>query len=97
MHLLRGRYVEYDLMLDRGIRFGVSAKMPMKHILIALPAQAKWYYDWEATYEKGNYPVEQNVLRFLSQPTDWLNLKADEKADCFTCTTSMSTGTSVFK
>lgn len=96
MHLLRGRYVEYDLMLDRGIRFGVSAKMPMKNILIALPVQAKWIYDWEATYEKGNFPVEQNILRFLSKPTAWLSLEDKDKVDCFTCTTSMQSGKSVF-
>ena len=96
MHLLRGRYVEYDLMLDRGIRFGVSTKMPMKNILIALPVQAKWIYDWEATYQSGNFPVEQNILRYLSAPTNWLDLNPEEYDDCFTCTTSVQNGSSVF-
>eukprot|EP00811_Abedinium_folium_P003139 NODE_12888_length_1197_cov_10.001869.p1 GENE.NODE_12888_length_1197_cov_10.001869~~NODE_12888_length_1197_cov_10.001869.p1 ORF type:complete len:323 (+),score=-74.52 NODE_12888_length_1197_cov_10.001869:87-1055(+) len=51
MKLLRGRYTEFDLIYDRGIKFGLQTGMPTSVYLLALP-DSHWKRNWEEKKKK---------------------------------------------
>jgi len=65
----RSRYAEFNLVYDRGTKFGLQTPgAEIENILMSLPLTCSWRFDYEPKDAR-----EKRIMEVLKTPVDWIN------------------------